>query len=95
MRSVLKALVTVELQLCSDLFLSLGSSDGGKNEIDVLFGSCFVCNDTIVIEISNDRKVQETLSCLDVRNIRYPLLIRAICMFVLLIDKSSKYVFLL
>ena len=75
MRGVLKALVTVELQLCGDLFLSLGCSDRGENEVNVLFSTCLVCNDTIVIEVTNDRKIQYALSCLDIRNICYPLLI--------------------
>ena len=55
MRGVLKALVTMELQLRGDLFLSLGSSDGGKNEINVLFSTRLVSNDTIVVEVTNNR----------------------------------------
>ena len=73
----MKALVTVELQLCGDLFLSFGCPDRGKNEVDVLLGARLVGNDTVVIEVTNDRKIQYTLSCLDIRNIRYPLLIGA------------------
>ena len=71
----MKALVTVELQLCGDLFLSFGCSDRGKNKIDILLGARLVSNNTIVIEVANDRKIQYALSCLDVRNVCYPLLV--------------------
>ena len=71
----MKALVTVELQLCGDLFLSLGCSDRGKDEVDVLLCTSLVSNNTVVVEVANDRKIQYTLSCLDIRNICYPLLI--------------------
>lgn len=46
-----------ELQLCGDLFLSLGCSDCREDKIDVLLGTGFVCNNAIVIEVSNDRKI--------------------------------------
>ena len=79
MRGVLKALVTVEVQAPGDLFLSLGCSDRREHEIDILFSTRLVCNDTIVIEITNNGKIQESLSRSNVRNIRYPLLIWAVC----------------
>ena len=80
MRSVLKPLVTVELHLCSDLFLSLGCSDGGKNKVGILFGTRLVCNDTVVIEVADNRQIKKSLPCLDIGNIGYPLLIRSVCM---------------
>lgn len=60
---MLKALVTVEIQVPSDLSLSLGYSDHGKYEIDILFSPRLVRNDTIVIEITNKGKIQAPLSC--------------------------------
>ena len=74
----MKALVTVELQLCGDLFLSFGCSYGRKYEIDILFSTRLVSNNTVVIEVANNRKVQYALSRLDVRYICYPFLIRAL-----------------
>ena len=79
MRGVLKALVTVEVQAPGDLFLSLGCSDRREHEIDILFSTRLVCNDTIVIEITNNGKIQESLSRSNVRNIRYPLFVGTIC----------------
>ena len=79
MRSVLKALVTVELQLCGDLFLSLGCSDRGENKVNILFGSGLVSNNTVVKKVTDNRKVQNTLLYLNIRNIRYPFLIGAFC----------------
>ena len=72
-------MVTVELQLCGDLFFSLGCSDCRKNKIDILFSTSFVCNNTVVVEVTNDRKIQCALSCFNIRNICYPFLIGSIC----------------
>ena len=69
----------MELQLCGDLFLSLGCSDCREDKIDVLFGTGFVCNNAIVIEVSNDRKILYTLPCVDVLNGRHPFLIGTFC----------------
>ena len=71
----MKALVTVEVQLCSDLFFSLGCLNGIQHKIDVLFRACFVCNNAVVIEITNNGEIEEALSGSDVRNICYPFLI--------------------
>lgn len=46
-------MVTVELQLCGDLFFPLGGSERGKNEIDVLFCPSLVGNDAVVVEVTN------------------------------------------
>ena len=54
MRCVLKALVTVELQLCGDLLFFLGFSNCTQNKIDILFGAGLVGNNTVVIQISDD-----------------------------------------
>ena len=66
MRCVLKALVTVELQLCSDIFFSPGFFDRTQNEVNVLFRASFVGDDTVVIQIPDDGQIQESLSCLDI-----------------------------
>lgn len=71
-------LVTVELQLPGDLFLSLCSLDRIQNQIDELIFCGLVIDNAIVIQISDDRQVQETLNGFDLRYICYPLLIGAI-----------------
>ena len=73
--SILKALVTVELQLCGDLFFSLCSADGIQYQLGTLFRSGFVGNDTVVIEITDDGKEQEALPGADIRNVGCPFLI--------------------
>ena len=74
-----KALVTVELQLCSDLLISLGCANGIKDKIYRLFCSGFVSDNAVVVEVSDHREVKESLPCADVRNICYPLLVWPIC----------------
>jgi len=64
--SILKALVTVELQLCSDLFIPLGSTNGVKDKIDRLFCSGLVSDNAVVIEVSDYREVREALTGADV-----------------------------
>ena len=72
-------MVTVELQLCSDLFISLGDTYRIENKIDRLFRPCLVCNDAVVIEVADHREVKEALTGSYVRNICYPLLVRPLC----------------
>lgn len=69
----------MELQINSGLLFSLCSSNCREYKIDILLGFCFVCYDAVVIDITDDGEIQCTLSGLNVRNIRYPLLIRSIC----------------
>ena len=52
-------MVTVELQLCSDLLISLGSTNGVKDKIDRLFCSSLVSNNAVVIEVSNCGEIEE------------------------------------
>ena len=59
-------LVTVELQLPGDLFLSLCSLDRIQNQFDELIFCGLVIDNAIVIQISDDRQVQETLNGFDV-----------------------------
>ena len=75
MGCILKTLVTVEVQLCSDLFTFLGGMDGIENKVDCLFRSSLVGNNAVVIKITDDREVQESLSSANVRNVCYPLLV--------------------
>ena len=57
MRCVLKALVTVELQLCSDIFFSLGFLDRAQYKVNILFRAGFVCDDAVVVQIPDDRQI--------------------------------------
>ena len=59
----MKALVTVELQLCGDLFFFLSFSNCTQNEVYILFGAGFVSNDAIVEQISNDRDREYLALC--------------------------------
>ncbi len=77
MRCVLSPLVTVQLQLLGDLFLFHGSFDSIQHKIYRLFRTGLVGNDTVVAQISDHRKIQNTLLCLYVRNVGNPLLIRS------------------
>ena len=65
----------MEVQLCSDLFLSLGGLDRIQHQIAVLLRTGLVSYNTVVIEITDDREIEEALSCADVRDIRYSLLV--------------------
>ena len=54
----MKALVTVELQLCGDLFFSLCGADGIQHQLGTLLRTGLIRNNTVVIEITDDRKIQ-------------------------------------
>ena len=69
----------MELQLCSDLLISLGGTYRVENKIDRLLCPHFVCDDAVVIEIADHREVKEALSGAYVRNVCYPLLVWPIC----------------
>ena len=60
---VLKALVAVELQLCSDpLFLfPHGKSNGVQHQIHRLLCSGLISHDAVVIEIPDNGQIQYTL----------------------------------
>ena len=60
-------MVTVELQLCSDLLISPGSTNGVKDKIDRLFCSGLVSDNAVVIEVSDYGEVKEALSCAYIR----------------------------
>ena len=64
----MKALVTVELQLCGDLFFSLCRADGIQHQLGTLLRTGLIRNNAVVIEITDDRKIQESLLGSDVRN---------------------------
>ena len=64
----MKALVTVELQLCGDLFFSLCRADGIQHQLGTLVRTGLIRNNAVVIEITDDRKIQEFLLGSDVRN---------------------------
>ena len=69
----------MELQLCSDLLISLGRTDRIENKVDVLFRSRLVGNDAVIIEVSDHREVKESLAGTNVRNVCYPLLVGTVC----------------
>lgn len=64
----MKALVTMELQLCGDLFFSLCRADGIQHQLGTLLRTGLIRNNAVVIEITDDRKIQESLLGSDVRN---------------------------
>lgn len=53
--SILKPLVTVKLQLRSDLLFSLGCSDCVQHKIDILYRRCFVSHNAAIIQVANYR----------------------------------------
>ena len=70
----------MELQRCGDLLFLLSFSDRTQYEVYVLIRSGLVCNDAVVIKISDDRQIQKALSRFDIRNISYPFLIGSVRM---------------
>ena len=71
----MEALVTVQLQLCSDLLFSFSQAESVSHELCGLLGTCFIGDDAVVIEIPDYGQIQNTFARLDIGNIRYPLLI--------------------
>ena len=51
---ILKALVTVELQLCGDFLFFLGCSNCRKHKVNILLCASLVSNNAVVIQIPND-----------------------------------------
>ena len=80
----MKALVTVELQLSGDLLFSLSRLYRIKYKADRLLCTGFVCNNAVVIQITDDGQVQYTLRGVNIRNIRRPLQVRSVCVKVLI-----------
>ena len=75
MRGVLKALAAVELQLPSGLLFSHCIANGVEYKAHALIGSDFVGDNAVVKEVTDDGKVQDTLRCVNVGYVGYPLLI--------------------
>ena len=59
----MKALITVELQLCGDHFFFLSFPNCTQNEVYILLGASFVSNNAVVKQISDDREIENTLLC--------------------------------
>ena len=80
MRSILKALVAVELQLCSDSFFLLlhCESDRVQDKVDRLSGCCLICYNTVVIQIPDHGQIQYPFLGMDIGNIRDPLSVRLV-----------------
>ena len=72
--SVLKPLVAVEAEFCSDpLFLLLhGQTDGVQHQVHRLPGTGFVGHHAVVIEDPDHGQVQHALLGVDVGNVSYP-----------------------
>ena len=79
----MKALVTVELQLCSDFLFPLSCPYRVQHKIHCLLRSGLVGNDAVIIQIPDDGKIQYTLPGMDIRNIRRPLPVRSVGMKIL------------
>ena len=73
MRGVLKALVAVEVQLPGGLLFSHSIADGVEYKAHGLIGSGFVGDNAVVKEITDDGKVQDSLRCVNVGYVGYPL----------------------
>lgn len=80
MRGILKALVSVELQLLSDsLFLFFHRQpDRIQYKIDRLPRRCLVSYNAIVIQIPDYGQIQYTPLRMDVRDVRDPFRIRSV-----------------
>ena len=76
----MEPLVTVELQLRSDLLFSLCHTDCICNQLHCLPRTRFICHDAFIIKITDHRQVQHTLAGLDVGDVCYPLLVGPFCM---------------
>ena len=70
-----------EVQLRSDcLFLVLhGQADGVQNQIHRLLCFGLVSHNAVVVEITDYGQVQNTLLCVDVRDVRDPFAVGSIC----------------
>ena len=71
MRGVLTPLVAVEKQLRSDFLFSLQSKTNGvQHKIHRLVCAGFICNNTVIEQIPDHRETEDTLTCVDIGNIR-------------------------
>ena len=77
MGSILKALVAVELQLCSDplFFSSHSKMDRIQNKVYRLFCARFICDNTVVIQIADHGQIKDTLFCVYVGDVCYPFVV--------------------
>ena len=80
--SVLKPLVAVELQRCSDSLFLLHHSqvDGIQNEIHRLLCTGLIGNNAVIIQITNRGWVQHSLFGVDVGDIGHPFAVGPVCL---------------
>ena len=76
----MKALVTVDCKSAGDLLFFHGVPHGIKHMPVVLFSSCTIGNDTVVIQVTDDGQIQKFLSSSDIGNIRSLLPVRSVRM---------------
>lgn len=81
MRSVLEALVAVELQSPGDLlFLLLHRQADGIQDQTYGLGFCrFISNDAIIIKVPDHGQIEDSLACVYVGDICDPFGVRPIC----------------
>jgi len=91
---VLKTLVAVEVQLCSDFLFLHSIFNSIKDKVNRLLCPGLVCDNTIIIEISDHGQIQDTLASMDVGYIRNPFCIWFICLEIA-IEQIFKFMYLL
>lgn len=68
----MESLVTVELQLRSDLLFLFGHAQRVGHQFHGLPSACFIRHDAVAIEVADHGQLQHLLAGLDVGNVRYP-----------------------
>lgn len=71
----MEPLVTVELQLRSDLLFSFRHPDRIGHQLHRLPRACSIRHNAFIVEVANHGQVQHPLAGLDVGDVRYPLLV--------------------
>lgn len=75
----MKALVAVELQLPGDFLFLYSKSNGIQHQIDCLRSGGFVSHNTVVVQIPDHGKVQDSLLGVDVGDICDPFTVGPFC----------------
>lgn len=74
-----ESLVTVEMQLCSDLLCSLNQAKRVRNEHCNLLDRLLVRDNAVVVEGPGNGQIKDSFAGMDVRDICYPFLIGTFC----------------
>ena len=86
----MKALVAVELQLPSDFLFLYSKANGIQHQVDCLRSCSFVGHDTVVVQIPDHGKVQDSLLGVDVGDICDPFTVGSFC-----VEFSVEQIFIL